>query len=578
MANSIIDDVFKEPISDGTSKKGKKKKIIFLILFLVIIVIIAVFIFFYFKKRVVESKKTEFLGYLKQSNIVSVLEFESFNELNSKIQSENSKINSEISISYKLNDSAEVLSEIDDVQLKVNSDVDVENKREYMDLLINYASNDLLELEVLKSSDDIAVKSDEIVTKYVGTSIENIPEILEKIFGIIYSENINSVSGIFINQLLNTTDDILDINISLPDNFLDKYIEVLNQCVDDTSFSSENVTLKEKNIDVIKYNMSIPESKMKEVAEQLLKTLKTDSDITDIILPIMEKINIDEEGFELFIDQLIEYVNNINVDDNNMYTLSLCVYNDRIERIILNLADYATIDIEYVYEEKGNSIKFTVLENKDKNGISINFKKSETDISENYEMMIDMIENNKTNGGISLNTSITNTQNQYDLDMIFKLSYLEYTGEIDINNNISFESVEVPELTDEICLFIDELDEEQLKNVVLAIQEKIQEVYNEKVMRLLLINNSTQRKLIEQPDISESENQQLKEEAKQKLISAISTAMKEVESQDGEYVLSDVENLIIPDAEYSIVFSKNIAIITIDGFEFKLDSEFNLSE
>ena len=65
--------------------------------------------------------------------------------------------------------------------------------------------------------------------------------------------------------------------------------------------------------------------------------------------------------------------------------------------------------------------------------------------------------------------------------------------------------------------------------------------------------------------------------AKQKIIEYVSLEMKQAMDNGETYTLENLNSLQIPDSEYSISVNDNIAIIIIDGFEFTLDSDFNLS-
>ena len=54
--------------------------------------------------------------------------------------------------------------------------------------------------------------------------------------------------------------------------------------------------------------------------------------------------------------------------------------------------------------------------------------------------------------------------------------------------------------------------------------------------------------------------------------------MGEYQSSGGQLTLEDLRELQIPGYEVQISISSNLAIINVNGFNFKLDSEFNLSD
>ena len=72
--------------------------------------------------------------------------------------------------------------------------------------------------------------------------------------------------------------------------------------------------------------------------------------------------------------------------------------------------------------------------------------------------------------------------------------------------------------------------------------------------------------------------EELKENAKNKIITYVSEAMGVAQSEEREYTLNDLLELEIPDSTFSVSIEDDVATINIDGFEFKLNSEFQLYE
>ena len=76
---------------------------------------------------------------------------------------------------------------------------------------------------------------------------------------------------------------------------------------------------------------------------------------------------------------------------------------------------------------------------------------------------------------------------------------------------------------------------------------------------------------------NEDENN-AKEQAKQALIETIRGKMTDYLQQGQNLRIEDLEGLEVPGYEVNLSISSNLAIITVNGFHFKLDSEFNLSD
>ena len=131
------------------------------------------------------------------------------------------------------------------------------------------------------------------------------------------------------------------------------------------------------------------------------------------------------------------------------------------------------------------------------------------------------------------------------------------------------------ELTSENCLFLDELDDDTFKDVIDAISTKTEEVINDKLVSQGL-KPLDEEEIVEEPspDIPATINT----EAKNKLINSISQAMTEAIEKGKTFSLIDLMVLEIPDSTFSVSIEGDVAILNIDGFEFKLNSEFQLYE
>ena len=149
---------------------------------------------------------------------------------------------------------------------------------------------------------------------------------------------------------------------------------------------------------------------------------------------------------------------------------------------------------------------------------------------------------------------------------------------VQIDSDIDFKSVKIDDLTDENCVFLDEQNKDVLKDQVEAIKARTDEVINKRLIDLGIIEDET----TEEPAASEQPTsidiKTLKEEAKNKIINSVSEAMTVAQNEGREYTLNDLIDLNIPDSEFTVSIEGDEAILNVDGFEFKLDSSFQLYE
>ena len=171
---------------------------------------------------------------------------------------------------------------------------------------------------------------------------------------------------------------------------------------------------------------------------------------------------------------------------------------------------------------------------------------------------------------------------------------------IQINNQIRFKNVDIEDLTSENCLFLDEQNNDTFEDVVNAVKARTIEVINQNLERLgleKLISGTTlyaDDNIIEEDEnFNESENtedsnessisvensDELKENAKNKIIESVSQAMATAQSEGRAYTLEDLMNLEVDDVtSFTVSIGEDEAILDIDGFEFKINSEFQLYE
>ena len=171
---------------------------------------------------------------------------------------------------------------------------------------------------------------------------------------------------------------------------------------------------------------------------------------------------------------------------------------------------------------------------------------------------------------------------------------------LQINNKINFKQVEIEDLTTNNTLFVDQLDNQTFNDVAIAIKSRATEVINDKMMEQGLktvsddneispINadtngdsfvpeqNSVQTQV--EPSVTDTAGiNEAKEQAKNKLINAIATAMGEAQTEGRAYTLVDLITLEVPGSAVSVAIDGNVANVNIDGFEFKINSDFQLYE
>lgn len=233
-------------------------------------------------------------------------------------------------------------------------------------------------------------------------------------------------------------------------------------------------------------------------------------------------------------------------------------------------------------QEKYLNLTFLKGESKQNQGYRISIYKNKSDTIEKNKISVNQVKANKITQKYSISSEVKGTSNAKKYTNNIEFNYSDNSGEFkaNIESTLNFDiEPEITELDDENCLFIDNLTDEELRATWDAIKQKTMQVLSEKNKNLNIIDINNSNSIVKQIEQNQPEvDNNLKEEAKNILIQTIALKMGEYESRGEKLKLQDLENLEIANYEVNLSISSNLAIITVNGYTFKLDSDFNLSD
>ncbi len=316
-------------------------------------------------------------------------------------------------------------------------------------------------------------------------------------------------------------------------------------------------------------------------------------DIVKFILGL--KINKNLEELQEEIDSFITKVDNLT---GNGLTVTVYASNEKAEKISIVLPNENTIDLEvlkkddienklkitYLYKGKNpllnfetdNELETELIEN-ETNGYSIEIDKISNTSNTSFDLLINFIENEKINKKINIKSDFEGSINSNSVknNFIITFSTKENESKFSADTNIKFttKGAEIQSLTDENCLFLDNLSEEDYNLTIQAIKEKIELVKLQKNDKLNFIDTNTGRK----QDIDKILNNITRSDAQKLLEAKISSMRNEAQENQQEFTIQNLENLQIDGYEVSSAVTENSAIIAIDIYTFKVDSEFNIT-
>lgn len=581
MANSLIEDVMNEqPISENGSnqKKSKNKKskkiiIILIILILIIIACIAGVLIWLNSQKSVKTAKQGFFETVTKSNVQEIGTMDLYTEFFEDMFSENSSVETNVDISFSSEDVS-----VDNISLNIDSKNDIENLETYSNMTLNYSDNEIFNLEFLANSEALALKSDEIISNYVGLRYEYI------LNNLISAQN-NSDSEDYGYELYQTSD--LEANLDeennlnnealLTDESIQMYKDILVNNLDDSQFSKKDVTLEMDSgtVDCTEYTLTMSETQLVDICKQLLQGFETDTDTIEVFSSILSIYGYSESDLIDVVDSMIEQLEDTKTNESTDFVIK--AYDNNGQTVKLNIQyDGITMEIEYVYGDE-SSIKITAVEDETEDGLSYKITNKKSDLTQNVDFEMSVIEEGLVSQTVTFSTEVVKSGSDYTLNLGYEIKSQEQTINVDSVSDIEFTDVDIDDLTTDNCVYIDDLTEEEQTALLNSISEKAQAVLSEKISELSFIDTNTDNTVVDQGDITEDDDSE-KETAKQDLIEAIQTEMTNSLNNGEEYTIQDLEDLKLENHEIEVKISDDIAVVTVDGYTFNIDSEFNLSE
>ena len=371
---------------------------------------------------------------------------------------------------------------LSNMELDITSNVNKPEEKAYTKAILRHQNSDLFALEYAHSNNIYALKSNEIVTAFLGIENDNLKVLMQKL-GITDTSTIpNTIEGMNMSQLFSITEEEKE-------HIKDTYVNTLMQNINKNSFSKEpDLTISKEGVtyQTTAYRLTLSAEELKALQIALLQTLQQDSITLNLLATKAKLLGLDENYTQVnsLNGQIQKQINQIsNQTSLSNEGISIAVYVDSgkvitTEMIVNNEVKYT------IYGEKQESTinRHVSMENLSTD-TKIEFAQTET--RNNNETINDII--------ISLNDSITaeiyvdnigSAQEQaISTNVEASLSQDgEIYGTIYYNQEIAFqgEMTDIVELTNSNCAVLNNYTTEQLLSLLESIGQRIATVFEEK--------------------------------------------------------------------------------------------------
>ena len=442
----------------------RKKRIAILVTvaILIILIIIGILGYLYLKTDVFKTKEMLFAKYLTQNfEKISILENESEEEI--KTQLDNNKYTSQIigTLEYTENE-----NNINNVKIKVDSNIDNINNYDYKDISIEDENNKLLGFEYLKQDETYGIRLNDI-QQFVSieknkennntdeTKIYTIEELTSKID----TNSIFNFTGEEKQELANTYLKIIKSNITS-----DKYYKQPNALI----------TVNNKSIQTNAYYIKLTIEEYNNLIIKMLEQIKKDEIILSRIDLIEDEIKQkyseyqQEESlrtkFVNYISKKIETIQNNNIGNEEV---KVTVYENNMKTVrtaIEKSTEKINIDM---YNENSIKIDKNILTDNTKEQI-LKIEKANNNTLIEYEELQD----NETLKDIQVNYQQEIGNYNIIKNLELSVSNGEYKGTLTIEDNIKI----VDEFENQITL---ETDNIKLDDLQQTQRDLIKQILNE---------------------------------------------------------------------------------------------------
>ena len=465
---------------------GRRKGLIVAIVIIILIIILGIGgVFAYLTTDMFKSNQTLFFKYAGQA--LKNMEYLENAQLTAI---ENLKKEMPYTVDGSLAIEAEgELESLSKIGLNIESKVNELEEKAYMKADLLHDNQKIFTLEYVNNNDVYALKSDEIVTAFIGIKNENLKSFAQKL-GITDTTNIpDSIESFDLKEKIVITDEEKA-------HIINTYSAVLMQNINKDAFTKEkDLSAMKKDIAYITtaYRLTLNAQELKQIEIALLETLKQDSITLNLITTNAKVLGLDEEYTHVnsitnIIDETITEIN--NEQDLSDAGISIMIYVDKGQVVLTEIIARNEIKYTIYGDVNGNTNeRYILIENL---GIDGDFNKielqqvemrNETESTNNIKISVD--------DNISTNIYLSNigSANQNNLNTTCEIDIGVEDNEITAiyEQEMNFEEEDdIIELTKNNTAILNEYTKEELGVLIPSIYNRIQVVINEKMQ---LINS-----------------------------------------------------------------------------------------
>lgn len=467
---------------------GKKKGIIIAIVIIILLIAIAVGgVMLYLFTDLFKSNQTLFLKYFDQT--IQGMKYETNDQTKDIIEAQKEnpyQMKGTLNFDYDGNENqqAEVLKQMK-VELETNANG--QEEKSYTKASILYQNQNLFNLEYANSNNIYALKSDEIVTAFIGVRNSNLKVLAQKL-GMQDTSNIpDSITPI-------DYEDLLNISEEEKQHISDTYLPVIVNNIEKSKYSKQsNIPITKEGVEynTTSYRVDLTSEDIANISVKLLETLKQDSITLNFIATKAKILDLPEEYTQVnnLTKQIDEQIKKIEDSEKSPENgVSIVVYEEKGQTVLTEIIIKNNVKFTlYTSNTNQKNSIYVMAENlstsNDYNTVEMQVTQTKTAKQTNTEILVNK-DNDKgleiylTNEGLPSDEKVTTTCeiNYNDGNDKYIANY-----EQEINFN---EENEIISLDNTNCAILNDYPTDQLSMLIVLIAQQTQNVMNQKMQQL----------------------------------------------------------------------------------------------
>ena len=466
---------------------GKKKAITISIVVVLLVVILAIGgLILYLTTDLLKSNQTLFFKYTadQYNQLVTATTSMQLQEIQNAQKQMPYETNAKMTFSYQ-DGNGESIEELEKLGVNIIAREDNLNNKEYSNIKIDYANNNLIDIHYAKSNNIYALKWEDIVLNYfIGIENASLKEFAKKL-GIQDTTNIpDEIKEVDYLE-------IFEITQQEKEHILQTYMNAILE-----SISSEKYT-KQKDMTILKngvnynttaYRLDLSAEEIKNIKISLLGTLNQDSITLNLIATKAKLLGLSNEYTTIseLTGKIQETINNISSQQvDNSKGVSIVVYEYKGQ----------TVQTEVILK---NEMKISISSER-KDGVqTINIVINNLSEEQEYNTINMNIVKNLSKNSTTINTNIDNKQKievtaenigtiaDGNIQTTVGISVQNENGEkilVNCNAQTTYGSLtqQIPDLNNTNCVVLNNYASQDLNNLITSIIQRVSYVLGQKV-------------------------------------------------------------------------------------------------